>query len=123
MQQNEKYEFDFTVGWTAALLQGITEHPDNTYASFERCACFHYKNNNMNDVIQKYIRNLDDFLDFLSKSWGWKITKSSDSKKIVIDENKNFCIYMKLLFRAKVSKGAYACYILFPHYKLTYVIF
>lgn len=92
MKEEEKYEFDFTVGWTAALLQGLSEHPDNTYDSFENCACFHYNANNMNDIVQNYIGNLDEFLDFLSDTWNWKITKFDDGKKIVIDENKDFCV-------------------------------
>lgn len=92
MDKEEIYEFDFTVGWTAALLQGLSEHPDNTYDSFESCACFHYNANSMNDIIRKYTGNLDGFLDFLSDTWGWKITKSDECKKKVIDENKDFCV-------------------------------
>lgn len=92
MQENEKYEYDFTVGWTKALLEGINENCDNTYASFEKCACFHYTTNNMENIIENFIGNLDGFLDFLSAEWCWIINKSDDNRKIIIDENKNFCV-------------------------------
>lgn len=90
MQENEKYEYGFTVGWTQALLESINDNPNNTYASFEKCACFHYSANNMEDMIKKYVGNLDAFLDFISEAWGWKINKSDDNRKIIIDESKNF---------------------------------
>lgn len=92
MQEEEKYEYDFAVGWTKALLQGLNERDNNTYDLFEKCACFHYNANNMDDIIKKYIGNPDGFLEFLSKEWGWKINKSDDNKKIIIDENKDFCV-------------------------------
>lgn len=92
MQENEKYEYDFTVGWTKSLLEGMNENFDNTYEAFEKCACFHYNANNMDDIIKTFKGNLNGFLDFLSQTWGWKINKSDDNKKIVIDENKNFCV-------------------------------
>lgn len=92
MQENEKYEYDFTVGWTRALLDGINDNSNNTYASFEKCACFHYSANNMEDIIKKYVGNPDGFLNFLSEAWGWKINKSDDTGKIIIDEGKNFCV-------------------------------
>lgn len=72
MQEEEKYEFDFTIGWTTALLQGLTEHPDDTYNSFEKCACFHYTSNHMEGIIQNYVGNLDGFLEFLSDTWDGK---------------------------------------------------
>ena len=92
MQEEEKYEYDFAIGWTKALLQGLNEWDNNGYDLFEKCACFHYNTNNMDDIIKNYIGNPDGFLEFLSKEWGWKINKSDDNKKIIIDENKNFCV-------------------------------
>ena len=92
MSVEEKYEYDFTVGWTAALLQGMEKYSENTYNSFEKCACFHYSANRMDEIINNYVGNLDCFLDFLSDAWGWKITKSDDNKKIIVDENKDYCV-------------------------------
>lgn len=85
-------DFNFTIGWTTALLNGMKEHPNNTYNSFENCACFHYDMNNMDLIIQNFKGNLSGFLVFLCDTWGWKVTLCNNEKKIIIDENKDYCV-------------------------------
>lgn len=46
----------------------------------------------MENLIQDYIGNMPDFLTFLQREWGWRITVSEDENTILIDENKDFCV-------------------------------
>lgn len=87
MSESASYENDFTFGWVRNLLSGMEEP-----IFFEKCAEYHYNCNQMDEVIQKYIGDLAGFLAFLEKEWGWKTRITEDGTKIIIDENKDFCV-------------------------------
>lgn len=95
MNDNTKNTVSFTTEWTKRLMQGIQEQEEGTETAsscFEACAAWHYEYNDMDRLIQNYIGNMPDFLAFLEREWGWKITVSEDKKEIFIDENKDFCV-------------------------------
>lgn len=93
MSENTSTGNAFTTEWTRRLLQGIEEQEENkTTSCFTSCADWHYKYNDMENLIQNYIGNMPDFLTFLQREWGWKITVSEDERTILIDKNKEFCV-------------------------------
>ena len=46
----------------------------------------------MDSIIDNYVGDLYGFVSFLQENWGWTINFSEDGKKIIIDENKDFCV-------------------------------
>jgi len=58
----------------------------------EKCACFHYRANNMDCLLEKYVGDLIGFTDFLQREYGWIIQIDNNNKRIMVDENKDFCV-------------------------------
>lgn len=88
-------EKDFCAEWLNQMLHGM-EHSCSIECIqknelFENCASLHYQTNQMDNILEKYIGKLSEFITFLEHEWGWKITADSKQQKLLVDENKNFC--------------------------------
>ncbi|MDE7283633.1 MAG: hypothetical protein K2N85_08645 [Lachnospiraceae bacterium] len=81
---------DFCAEWLNNLLCSMDKNCDSCL--FESCANLHYKVNGMDNILEKYVGNLPEFISFLEKEWGWKITYSEDESQLLVDENKDFCV-------------------------------
>lgn len=85
---------NFHAEWAACLLAGIENNcsPETKQACLERCAELHYKVNNMDQLIEKYAGNLEDFIDFLQNNYGWIVHIDNENKRLLVDENKDYCV-------------------------------
>ena len=84
-------EMDFCAEWTNRLLKGL-ETNCKPECLLDSCAAFHYEVNQMEEALEPYIGDLDGFIFFLTKTYGWIITRGEDGKTIYADENKNACV-------------------------------
>ncbi len=109
MSDIEKKEIEFISGWTGELLKTLESFEDKNNL-FKNCADYHYRWNNMKDILQKYKGNLTDFLKFLEKEWGWIISVSEDKTVLMIDENKEQCVCpVVCAMKGEVSKIICRC--------------
>jgi len=46
----------------------------------------------MDEVLAAYKGDLEGFLKFLEKEWGWVISWDSETKTLIADENKSYCV-------------------------------
>ncbi len=56
--------------------------------ALKACSWVHFHANRMEEVLAPLKGDLDGFLAFLSREWGWVITQCGE--KIFVDENKDF---------------------------------
>lgn len=91
MNDMENYETEFMAGWTGELIKALEDCGDKNNF-FGGCADYHYHQNRMEDILKNYKENLEGFLQFLEREWGWIIHISKDKTVITIDENKEECV-------------------------------
>ena len=46
----------------------------------------------MDCLLEKYVGDLIGFTDFLQREYGWIIQIDNNNKRIMVDENKDFCV-------------------------------
>ena len=46
----------------------------------------------MDEILKPFINDLDKFIEFLEKEWGWKVDYSQATRTIIANENKNYCV-------------------------------
>lgn len=86
-------ESDFCAAWTGALLNEIEKCDKKQAGSLLKgCAEYHYQINNMNVILEDYVGDLDGFINYLCNTYNWLVTYSEDKRKLLIDENKDFCV-------------------------------
>ena len=49
----------------------------------------------MDRLLEKYVTDLNGFIDFLQKEYGWIIQINNDNKNIIGDENKDYWVCQK----------------------------
>jgi predicted hydrocarbon binding protein len=69
----------------------------------------HYQDMNMDKIMEPFKDNLDDFLSFLENEWKWKITYNRDSRTILADENKDYCVCPMINLKSGIKPAA-ICY-------------
>ena len=84
-------DWKFSLAWQSNLLKAIDEGKTGK-AVFTYCAKYHYDKNNMDCIIEKYAGDLYGFVNFLQENWGWIVKFSEDGKRMIVDENKDFCV-------------------------------
>lgn len=79
--------------WSRELLDHMEKHPTEDGSTLmNRCANYHYRVNNMDALLEPYIGKLEEFIEFISKQWGWIITYDKQKQIIIADENKGYCV-------------------------------
>lgn len=93
MDQQREDALLFTEGWNKELLRHLEEQPQiDAVELMHRCSEYHYRNMDMDQILDRFIGDLKGFLDFLSKEWGWIITYDENTRVITANENKEFCV-------------------------------
>lgn len=83
----------FTQGWTAELLLHMQTNPKADASKLMRhCSQYHYDLNQMDLILQPFVGDLEAFIEFLTKEWGWIINYNAEDKMLTADENKDFCV-------------------------------
>lgn len=94
-QEQQNLEEGFVIDWAINLLTVLDNHlTEETKVTILRgCAAAHIHSANMDELVFQYHRNVDEFLQFLSKTWHWKIVYDKEARIITADENKSVCVY------------------------------
>ena len=80
--------------WIAALLPELSRSVtrEEAKAILKGCSTAHYAHLGMDGVVNPFKGKLDEFLDHLSQTWGWKIKYDREARVILIDEAKSKCV-------------------------------
>ncbi|MGF7141748.1 hypothetical protein HNQ56_000158 [Anaerotaenia torta] len=103
---------NFHAEWAACLLEGIEDNcsPEIKHACLERCAGLHYRVNDMDQLLEKYVGDLDRFIDFLHREYGWIVRVDRENKRLLVDENKDYCVCpITTALQGKVSPALCDC--------------
>ena len=86
----EQFIFDLV----ATLLNGMDATVDQgtRAALLKGCAVAHYKVLKMDVVLAEYQGRVEEFCQFLSTNWNWKVSYDKTTQVIIADENKNECV-------------------------------
>ena len=84
-------DLEFSLAWQNNLLKAIDEGKTGKEV-FTYCAKYHYDKNDMDSIVENYVGDLYGFAGFLQENWGWIVKFSEDGNKIIVDENKDFCV-------------------------------
>ncbi|HNW52350.1 MAG TPA: hypothetical protein PKH79_14810 [Prolixibacteraceae bacterium] len=97
--------------WIEMILSNIDSSlsEKEVRSIIKSCALAHYNQLKMDDVLAGYQGNLDKFIGWLETSWGWKVTHDRETKTIVADENKNYCV-CPMINHAEGKKYPALCY-------------
>lgn len=83
----------FTQGWTSELLLHMQTHPKvDSPKLMHHCSQYHYNLNQMDNILQPFVGDLEGFIEFLTKEWGWIVKYNAKEKTLIADENKEFCV-------------------------------
>jgi hypothetical protein len=63
----------------------------------------------MVEFLKPYNNNLEGFIGFIEKEWGWKMTYDKSTQIIIADENKNNCVCPMINHKTGIKPGA-LCY-------------
>jgi predicted hydrocarbon binding protein len=94
MDENKQGDMNFSIEWLGNVL-GNMEHTlsTETYVPLmKNCSDYHYRINSMDQILAKYVDDLDGFIHFLTNEWGWIISIDEQKDIIIADENKDFCV-------------------------------
>ena len=80
--------------WISNLLSNLNEELDEEgkRSVLKNCSVVHYENLKMDDVLSPFVGNLEKFIGFLEEKWGWKIDYNKETKTLIANENKNYCV-------------------------------
>jgi hypothetical protein len=97
--------------WIAQLLSNIGSSLDEKSIRkiMKNCAEVHYNDLGMKAILAGYTGNLGSFIKFLEEKWGWKISWDADTKTLIADENKNYCV-CPMMNQEKGLKSPVLCY-------------
>jgi hypothetical protein len=79
---------------------------EDEHKKIKGAARYHYSANEMDKVLEPFIGKPEEFISFLEKTWGWKVTFDKENGVIIADENKPYCI-CQLNEKVKCSKLCY----------------
>ena len=93
MNDMEEYNLNFCESYLSHMLDVMDILPEQDRKDIlERCSECHYTANNMDELLSEYVGNIEGFIDFLTRQWGWKITYDHIKSIIIADENKPVCV-------------------------------
>jgi len=102
---------NLTQEWLKSLLNNLQQNFDENQLRpvIKQSSAIHYADLKMDDMLAPYLGNLGKFIAFIEEKWGWKVTWDKESKKIIADENKEFCVCPVLDSQSKGSSAICFC--------------
>jgi hypothetical protein len=90
----QDYCMNFSMDWFNELLNSMDKNCSHEQCTLimDQCAEWHYKAGYMEQVLEKYIGDLDGFIEFSEKEHKQVITYDKDKKIMLVDENKDHCV-------------------------------
>lgn len=80
--------------WLSSLLSNLNQDLDEEVLRkiVKKSSIVHYNDLNLDTMLSDYIGDLDKFIDFIERSWGWQIDYDKTTKVLIADENKDHCV-------------------------------
>lgn len=100
-----------TRDWLSNLLSNIDQELDEEVLRkiVKKTSVVHYTDLNLDSTLSEYVGDLDKFIDYVERSWGWRIEYDREKKVLIADENKEYCVCPVLEHKKDVSCSA-ICY-------------
>lgn len=97
--------------YLGALLLKMGENLDEKQnrSLLKELARIHYEHLNMDQVMEPYVNNIEGFIEFLTKEWNWKISYNKETKILLANENKNYCVCPMINLKTGIKPTA-ICY-------------
>jgi predicted hydrocarbon binding protein len=97
--------------WIANRLKNIDSElkPEQVRKIVKSMATVHYTSLKMDEMLSKYIGDIEGFIQFISEKWGWKVNYDKDTKTIIADENKSYCVCPMVNQKAEI-RPSLICY-------------
>ena len=97
--------------WISVLLTNFNKELDEEEKKrmLKSCSVSHYENLKMDEILKPFINDLDKFIEFLVKEWGWKVDYSQATSTLIANENKNYCVCPMINNNGK-DKNPAICY-------------
>lgn len=97
--------------WISSLLSNLDIELDEESIRkiIKKTSIVHYNNLKMDEMLSVYVGDMDKFVDFIEKKWGWKIVYDKTAKVLIADENKNTCVCPISNFKKGIDLSA-MCY-------------
>ena len=93
--QNARKDEAFALQWITELLESLEKQhlsENQMRAIVKQTSQAHHDLLNVPSMVKPYIGHPDVFIKFLEDSWGWIVTDNKDERKLIVDENKPFCV-------------------------------
>ncbi len=87
-------EREIITKWTKKYIDMTISENKNYKISeiIKSCSIEHFNAVNMQEVLEKYVGKVEEFIEFIQNEWKWKITFNKENGIIIADENKNYCV-------------------------------
>jgi hypothetical protein len=110
-KQTQTENKDLLQEWISILLanagSGFSE--EDKRKLLKKTALAHYHNLKMDEMLAEYKGDLEKFIGFIEKQWGWKVSYDKATNTLIADENKDFCVCPVSLYK-KGDDTAAMCY-------------
>lgn len=92
--ENENTQQRLLQDWISVLMVSLDKETDEALSRqiMRSCARTHYDQLQMDTVLEKYVGNLHQFVQFLKNSWNWQVNFDEVEGIIQADENKSVCV-------------------------------
>jgi hypothetical protein len=92
MDGYKEWAQNFSMEWLGELLNGIEKNCSQETCSklLDGCGACHFKS--MEQILEKYVGDLQGFIDFMAKEHGQIVTYDEANNTILVDENKSYCV-------------------------------
>lgn len=107
----EKNE-EFALHWITELLESLDENQlsDSQLRSIiKKTSQAHYDFLNVPEMVRPFIGKPEEFIEFLMNAWGWIVTDNKETRQLIVDENKPFCV-CPLLKNSSCKQIPVLCY-------------
>ncbi len=85
----------FALQWITELLDSLSNNnlTDSQLRSIVKSTSqAHHDLLDVPEMVKPYIGKPSEFIEFLEKSWGWKVNDDSSKRLLIVDENKPKCV-------------------------------
>ncbi len=79
--------------WVATLLPLLAaSNPEHARSAIRKCFEPHFRSLALEPTLDKFRGNVEGFVRYLEKEWGWVVSYSPETGVILVDENKTYCV-------------------------------
>jgi len=97
--------------WISILLSGMESNlkPEDARKILKPCSLAHYEDLKMDDILAPFKGRVNEFCNFLSDKWGWKVSFDEKSGVFMANENKEQCV-CPMVNHSKQGTSSVICY-------------